>query len=236
MVTTLEESQEHKPFSDPFDKLFPIIHKQGEDGSATTTIFIYDVIGEVAEFSEIVAVLDTALDTDTIVFKINSPGGYLHTMLTLIDAIYATKAQTIAECTGTVASAATMIALACTGLYIAEHTTFMLHNFSGGAYGKGHEIVADVAHMVPNNRKVCEAAYKKFLTKKELEKLIKGKDYYFTAEEVRERWLKVIARREKLYIAEQKEAHNEQLSHMISGLEESGYTVIKDAEGSDIKD
>lgn len=232
----VEAPQEAAGFVDPFDKVFPIIHKTNEDGSVTTTIFIFDIIGHIGEFAEIIAVLSIAMPNDTIIFKINSPGGYLHTMLTLIDAINTTKARTIAECSGIVASAATMIALACTGLYVANHTTFMLHNFTGGTYGKGHEIIADVEHMVPNNRKIFETLYKKFVTKKEINKIISGKDYYFTTEEVRERWLNVIAYREGLINEAQTKEYDRQVSEMIAGLEGSGYTVIKDLEGSDIEE
>ena len=218
---------------DSFDKLYPIT-KNSNDGGVTYTIFVYDVIEEITEFSEVLSTLDNAVEGDTVVFKINSPGGYLHSMISIIDAIRATKAQTIAECSGTIASAATMLALACDGLYIAKHSTFMLHNFTGGVYGKGHEIVADVEHMVPNNKKIVIEFYKKFITKKEIKKLLGGTDYYFTAEEVRRRWDNVIEHRQSVIDKATQNLEDIKVQESIAYLSEKGYSVVAGMEGSDI--
>ncbi len=220
--------------NNPFDRLYPITQKQGDSGGIVFNIFLMEAIEDASEFAEIISVLDAALDTDTVVFKINSPGGYKHSTLSVIDAIRASKAQTIAECTGTVASAATIIALACDGLYIADHSTFMVHNYTGGVYGKGHEIIADIEHTTPNNTRFVEESYRKFLSKKEIKKLINGKDYYFTAEETRERWVKVIDERQRQLEADAEQLVKDNTMAMIGALEAQGYMVVKDAEGIDI--
>ena len=52
------------------------------------------------------------------------------------------QAEIVGVLSGTVASAATMIALHCDKLEIAEYTAFMIHSASGGISGKSHETKA----------------------------------------------------------------------------------------------
>jgi len=220
--------QAMQPQQDTFNKLYPITQRVLENGGIVYTIFLNFSIEDISEFSEILSILDTAEELDTVVFKINNYGGSFHTTVSLLDAIKVTKAQTIAECSGMIASAATVIALACDSLYIADFSTFMLHNYSGGVYGKGHEIEAEITHSIPSSKEFVKEVYANFLNKKEIKQLIKGADFYFTTEEVRERWKKVVEHREKEAESEREIFRQGQINEMIKQLEDEGYTITKE--------
>jgi ATP-dependent protease ClpP protease subunit len=67
----------------------------------------------------------------------------------------------------------------------------MVHNYSGGTQGKGHEIVDYINFSDKSLKSTFKAIYKTFLTDKELTEIIKGKDMWLDAEQTRERWARV---------------------------------------------
>ena len=95
------------------------------------------------------------------------------------------------QLTGTVASAGTIIALSCDDLEVEDFTSFMIHNYSGGAGGKGHEIIDYVNFSDKNITATFKKLYSGFLTPRELTAVIKGKDMWMGTEEVQKRWDKM---------------------------------------------
>ena len=210
-----------------FTKKYPITSKAGEENTIVYTIFIFGEIGAPSDFSEIVSVLDNTEIGDVVIFKLNTPGGRLDTTLSILDAIHASKAQTVAEISGDCSSAGTFIALPCDGLYVSKHSEFMCHNFSGGSGGKGHEIKAHTEFMLPNNAKLMRKVYKSFLNKKEIKQLIDGKDFYMGPKEVMERWENVMEYRREQSSKMEAEHMKQQEVEMIGALESVGYTITK---------
>ena len=151
-------------------------------------VYINTNIDEPSCYSEICYVLSTLTEDETVYFHINTPGGVLDSAFQLVDAIKGCRATTIARLTGTVASAGTIIALSCDKLIVAEHTSFMIHNYSAGAYGKGNELKARQEHIDKSTNHAFKEFYSGFLTGKEIEEVINGKDIWLTADEVRIRW------------------------------------------------
>lgn len=86
-------------------------------------------------YNEAIHKLLTANENDNFVLVINSGGGDVESAIMLVDAIRRSEATVNSFVTGFAASAATIIALAADELEIAEHTPFMIHNYSGGAVG-----------------------------------------------------------------------------------------------------
>lgn len=213
---------------DAFSKRYPITQRPNESGGIDTTVFIFDEIGAPQEFAEIIDILDNSIKEDLIIFKLNTPGGRLDSSLSIRDAIFASAANTVAECSGGVASAGTFLALACDGLYVAPHTEFMCHYYSGGLGGKGNEIEAASKFGAVHHPAINYDVYKKFLTKKEIKRLIQGKDYYFNIEQTKERWAKVVEYRQKQHDKGMEEAEKEQVASMIDELSERGFNVTKD--------
>ena len=151
-------------------------------------VYLNTGIDEPSYYSEICYILSTLTEDETVYFHINTPGGILDSAFQLVDAIKGCRATTIAKLTGTVASAGTIIALSCDKLIVAEHTSFMIHNYSAGAYGKGNELKARQEHIDKSTNHAFKEFYSGFLTDKEVKEVINGKDIWLTADEVRMRW------------------------------------------------
>ena len=95
--------------------------------------------------------------------------------------------------TGTVASAGTLIAMACSSLAVSPHVSFMIHNYSGGMAGKGHEMKARQKFTDDHLNEAFTSFYSGFLSKDEMEKVIEGTDIWMTTPEVNTRWEQRVA-------------------------------------------
>lgn len=115
---------------DPWSNYCPIISDKN-----TTTAYLTDQIAEPSDYNELCFKLKSASPAEVFILIINTPGGIIDSALMIIDAIKNSKAKVIAQISGTVASAGTIITLACDEVIVADHTTFMIHNYSGGMVG-----------------------------------------------------------------------------------------------------
>ena len=215
MRKTINQNEEQAYTVGAFATEYPIT-QQSEGGGTLYTIYILKGVEAPEHFAEVISVIDNAMDGDTIIIKLNTPGGSFDSAMMLRDAIKSSRATVLAECVGSVASAGTFIALACAGLYIAPFCEFMIHNYSGGVYGKGNELEAQANFAIPHLKSVCYEVYDMFLTKKEIKKVIKGHDMYMTKAEVEERWERVIEKR----TAEITEIRKQELAEHIEALQQ----------------
>ncbi len=169
-----------QPSSDSvWENYVPIISDKNH-----TTAYLTDNIEEPSCYNELCFKLKTASPAEVFTLVINTYGGILDSALMLVDALKNTKAKTIAQISGTVASAGTIITLACQELEVADHTAFMIHNYSGGLAGKGHELKAHQEFVDANLNKSFTSLYGGFLTPTEIKKVIDGKDYWMGKDEV----------------------------------------------------
>ena len=152
-----------------------------------TTAYLTNTIEEPSEYNELCFRLKSASPAEIFTLVINTPGGILDSALMLVDAIKTSKAKVIAQISGTVASAGTIITLACDDVDVAPHTAFMIHNYSGGLVGKGHELKAHQEFVDANLNNSFTDLDKGFLTPSEIKKVIDGKDYWMNRDEVLER-------------------------------------------------
>lgn len=153
-----------------------------------TDAYICDGIGEPFIYAELCHILRKAEQGETVTLHINTPGGMIDSAFMLIDAIKTSKAGVTAHLTGTVASAGTMISLACDKLVVADHTSFMIHNYSAGMMGKGHEMKARQEFTDKSLNEAFKEFYRGFLSNDEMEEVIDGKDMWMGKKEVLERW------------------------------------------------
>jgi ATP-dependent protease ClpP protease subunit len=154
----------------------------------TTEAYLSDGIGEPGYYNELCHILRKAESHETVVIYLNSPGGIIDAAFMIIDAITCSKAHVVAHLTGMVASAATMIALTCDEIIVSKHLSFMIHNYSGGMQGKGHEMKARQEFADKSLEKAFTSFYGGFLTKDEIKEVIDGKDLWMDEDEVLERW------------------------------------------------
>jgi ATP-dependent protease ClpP protease subunit len=187
-LTTLEPKRE---FALVWDSVAPIV--KNNDGSYS--VFLTDNIGAPWDYNEIIYLLDNASSTDIIKFHINNGGGVVDSAFMIYDAVVNSAARCIARLSGTVASAATMITLACEELYVAPFTQFMVHNYSGGAHGKGHELADQIKFTNAELNRTFKHIYAGFLSTAEISSVIKGKDIWMGRDEVIDRFNKAKALR-----------------------------------------
>lgn len=162
-----------------WDNYCPIISDKNH-----TTVYLTDAIDSPNYYNELCFKLKSASPAEVFTLVINTPGGILDSAMMIVDALKTTKAKTIAQISGTVASAGTIITLACDEIIIADHTAFMIHNYSGGLVGKGHELKAHQEFVDANLNKSFTSLYGGFLTPAEIKKVIDGKDYWMDKDEV----------------------------------------------------
>ena len=172
------------PSNDIWSNYVPIISDKNH-----TTAYLTNTIEEPSEYNELCFRLKSASPAEIFTLVINTPGGILDSALMLVDAIKTSKAKVLAQISGTVASAGTIITLACDDVDVAPHTAFMIHNYSGGLVGKGHELKAHQEFVDANLNNSFTDLYKGFLTPSEIKKVIDGKDYWMNRDEVLERLL-----------------------------------------------
>lgn len=157
--------------------------------------YITDGIQEPAIYNELVHVLRTAEEGSRVELVINNGGGDVEAAIMIVDAMKRSPATVKAFVTGFAASAATIISLAADELEIVPHTPFMIHNYSAGMGGKGHELKARQEFMDKAlNDAFCDF-YDGFLTSEEMQEVIDGKDMWMGPTEVMERWEKRVATR-----------------------------------------
>lgn len=167
------------PKTTVFDNYVPMITNKH-----TTTVYLTDVIESPSLYNELCFKLDNASPAEEYYIYINTPGGILDAAIMVVSSIKNTLANTTARLSGTVASAGTIIALACRHVELADHTAFMIHNYSGGLYGKGHELKAHQEFVDANLNKSFSSFYEGFLTPTEIKRVIDGKDYWMNKDEV----------------------------------------------------
>lgn len=151
------------------------------------TAYLTNQIDTPEEYNELCHRLLVADKDEKVTLVLNTPGGAVDSALMIIDAINQSKAKITAHVTGTVASAGTMITLACDKVTVAPHSAFMIHNYSAGLAGKGNELKARQEFTDKHLNEAFRTFYTNFLSPEEMEEVIDGKDLWLSTEEVLER-------------------------------------------------
>lgn len=151
-------------------------------------VYMFTEVYAAVEYAKLVHLLRTVTEDDTVVLHINTAGGSLDGCKTVCDAVIECKAKTVCKLSGIVASAGTMIALACDDIEMGRHCHWMSHYYSGGAAGKGNELKAQQEFMDREIERMFYDVHIGFFSKAEIEKIIDGKDRWLNRAEVLERW------------------------------------------------
>lgn len=137
-------------------------------------------------------VIRNASQADTIKIYINSRGGDADTAIQFMRVLAETDAHVITSIEGSCMSAATMVFICGQEFEITPHSLFMVHNYSGGIFGKGAEIYDQAVFERKWSTEFMKHIYKDFLTDKEIESLLDNKDMWMTSTEVMERCQRMI--------------------------------------------
>lgn len=155
--------------------------------------YVTGAIEEPCLYNELCYLLNTADENTEVHLHINTPGGIIDSAFMLAHAISTSAAKVIAHLSGTVASAGTLITMVCDEVVAAPHLSFMIHNYSGGMAGKGHEMKARQKFTDEHLNQAFKAFYSGFLSEEEMDRVIEGTDLWMGTEEVVERWVNRIA-------------------------------------------
>lgn len=166
-----------------WDQYTPVICE-----GSSTMVYLTETFGEPCFYNKLCHQLYRAKEDERFTFVVNSPGGMLDSAFMITDAIRRTQATTVCRLVGTVASAATIIALSCDELEVSDELAFMIHNYSSGMQGKGHEMKARQTFIDRELNKSFNKYYLGFLSAEEIESVIEGKDIWLNAQEVEQRW------------------------------------------------
>jgi ATP-dependent protease ClpP protease subunit len=187
--------------------------------------------GEIESSEEYIQWFDTirhSSETDVIKIYINSPGGDVFTAIQFMRALKETSANVVISVEGLCASAATMIMLCGESFEISEHSMFMIHNYSGGTFGKGGEMLDQLHHERKWSEKLLYDIYKDFLTEDEIVSVLNNKDIWMDGEEVIKR---LKSRQEKI----ESEQKDEVLEETKIEIEKSKKVVRKKSVKSTIE-
>lgn len=170
-----------------WDDFVPI--KKSKDGKKMD-VFLFEHIEVPSVYAKLVYELLTAESGVNVNLHINNGGGYIDAANAIVYAITNSKANITAHLSGTVASAATVIALACPTIIVEPDLNFMCHEASfQGVSGKFSDMKTFQTFYDRHTRESSIRHYEGFLTKAEIEEMHRGKEHWFNAEETRQRIL-----------------------------------------------
>lgn len=139
------------------------------------------------EYIEWFDIIRNATRNDHIKIYINSGGGVIDTALQFMRVMAETEATITCSIEGSCASAATMIFLSGHILEVTPNSIFMIHNYSGGNYGKGGELYDNIVFEREWSKRLLHDVYDGFLTDAEIAAVLDNKDIWFHAEDILER-------------------------------------------------
>lgn len=152
-----------------------------------STTYDFYLSGPITDAEDYTEWFDTIRNTgpdDFVYIRINSRGGYLSTAIQFSRVMAEAAATIVCSIEGDCMSAATMIFLAGDRFEITPHSSFMLHNYSGGSEGKGGEMYDQIVFEREWSTKFLHNVYEGFLSKKEINILLDGKDIWLHYEDV----------------------------------------------------
>jgi ATP-dependent protease ClpP protease subunit len=123
-------------------------------------------------------------EEDEVKIYLNSCGGVLATAIQWMRVLAETAAHVTVSVEGDCMSAATMIFLSADRFEISPFSSFMVHNYSGGVGGKGHEIYGQAQYERKWSENLLREVYKHFLTEAEIISVLDGKDLWMDVEEL----------------------------------------------------
>lgn len=166
--------------------------------------YISKPIGSPKEYVEMIHKIKTASPNDACYLYLNTPGGQLDTGVQIMTAMRSSNARIITVLEGEVCSLGTLIFLCGEEFIVHEHSLLMIHNHSGGQWGKGHEYMARAEATVKWFETIAKDVYGDFLTTEEIQQMLDGRDFWFQAEEIKKRLSKMVRTMTKRIKEEQK--------------------------------
>lgn len=168
-------------------KVHPLGFSVKQSTSHLFLVHINTEIRNAEHYSQIFDLLLEAGEEDTVHFLIESPGGDLAGLNTLLEGIKMTEAHVVGVIVGAAHSAASILALNCHEVVVCSGAEMLCHAARTGFGGKLADLEAYTSHSKKVTHKLMKESYKGFLTDLELEKVLDGKEMWLDAEEIQDR-------------------------------------------------
>ena len=204
---------------------FPSIHAIPKQGYHYI-VSITDDFDEPKYYDEVVALLSTASEEDTITFNINSNGGYVSSLAMLLTWKSMCKAYQIHVLSGNASSAASAFFLSNADEYVvSDMASMMIHEYQTSNGGSNSNVIKQATHTAKENEKFIRSCYEYFLDDAEIEDTLKGVEHYLSADEIRER----LQKREEIKAQQQSQAEQD----MFDSIEREALDSLTDGELQD---
>lgn len=152
-------------------------------------VYLTDFIDNPHTYNKLIYLLDNVCSYHKVHFYINNGGGAVDSAFMIRHALLSCKAETTAFLSGTVASAATIVALSCGNLVTSPFLSFMSHNYYHGTQGTGNQVKDYVDFTDRELKRAFRSIYAGFLTDEEISLVTeRDKEIWLNEIEVAERW------------------------------------------------
>lgn len=204
---------------------FPSIHAIPKQGFHYI-VSITDDFDEPKYYDEVIALLASAGEDDTITFNINSNGGYVSSLAMLLTWKSMCKAYQIHVLSGNASSAASAFFLSNADEYVvSDMASMMIHEYQTSNGGSNSNVIKQATHTAKENEKFIRSCYEYFLTEAEIEDTLKGVEHYLSADEIRKR----LQEREEIKAQQQSQAEQA----MFDSIEQQALDNLSDDELQD---
>lgn len=171
-------------------KAFKVTCTGKEDGPCLFNIYIFSEITKPEQFIPAIEALQAADEEDLVVIHLSSPGGSIDATDTFLHSLNGTRARVLFVASGGCHSAATLILMHANEISFSEGFNALVHNGYVGSGSKFSDWESSTDYTRKHMRELFQRTYKGFLSDKEIEDLIAGKDYWLNAEQFKKRLLK----------------------------------------------
>jgi ATP-dependent protease ClpP protease subunit len=160
--------------------------------------YISSAIRDPSEYTDMTHTIRSASQYDTIYICLNTPGGRLDTGIQLVNAMRASQASIVAVLEAEASSMGAILFLAADQHIVHENCRMMFHDFSGGASsGKGNEQFKELTAAIQLYNKLMKNVCVPFLSEDEVDRIIKGEDFWMDSDEITKRLELVYKQREE---------------------------------------
>jgi len=153
--------------------------------------YISGPIEDPARYTEMIHTIRSASPSDVINLHLNTPGGLVSTGVQIISAMRASQGHIVTHLEGEACSMGALLFLTADEMVVYDDSLLMFHNYSGGAFGKGHEMTASIDATNKWYSKLANTVCVPFLTKEELARIFDGADLWMLSDEVEVRLKKM---------------------------------------------
>lgn len=174
------------------DELKPYHHYDQTISRRIQHYYLSGPIEEPRSYVDMIQKIQVAGPEEIIYIHLNTPGGQLDTGVQIINAMQSSNAHVIVSIEANCHSLGTLIFLAADEFIVHDNCLMMIHNFSGGTFGKGNEQQSQLEAQIKWFNTLANKLYVPFLTQAEFDRVVKGEDLWLQSSDVRTRLEKMV--------------------------------------------